>query len=209
MEANGITFGYERLYEPTETDFTADIVQMRSKGIKLVIEISADAKTVARLQNAAQQQNWKPEAWFGGAAVYDSSYLALAGAASEGTFVYNGAAMYLGEDSAKVPEVQLFQTWLKKTHPGAPVDLFAADGWASARLFVQALQAAGPKATRAGLIEALKKVHSFDANGFIAQSDPAGKGPASCFVIIKVVGGKFTRLEPASGYKCDGPYSVV
>jgi ABC-type branched-subunit amino acid transport system substrate-binding protein len=209
MQANGISFTYERLYAPTETDFTADIVQMRSKGVKLVIEISADAKSVARIQTAAQQQNWKPDAWFNGASTYDSNYLPLAGSASEGTYVYLGSAMYMGEDSGMIPEVALFQTWLKKTHPGAPVDVFAADSWASARLFVQALQAAGPKATRASLTAALQNVHSFASNGFLAEADPAGKGPASCFIIIRVQGGKFTRVEPASGFKCDGPFVVA
>ena len=206
MEANGFHFAYTRLYEPTETDFTADIVQMRSKGVKLVIEISADAKTAARLETAAQQQGWKPDAWIGGASLYDSQFLPLAGAAAEGTLIYNSTAMYLGEDSALVPEVALFQTWMKKTHPGAAVDLFTAYGWLSARMFVDGLKAAGPKVTRVALQQALQKVHSFEGNGMMAKTDPAGKGPASCFMMIQVKGGQYSRLEPANGFECNGDY---
>src|SRR3954468_8539859 len=122
-----------------------------------------------RLETAAQQQNWKPDAWIGGASLYDSQFLPLAGAAAEGTLIYNAAAMFLGEDKALVPEVDLFQTWLKKTHPGANVDLFTAYGWVNARLFVDALKAAGPKVTRAAVQQALQKVHSFDGNGMLAK----------------------------------------
>jgi ABC-type branched-subunit amino acid transport system substrate-binding protein len=210
MQQAGFNFTYERLYEPTETDFTADIVQMRAKGVKLVIEISADAKAVARIMSAAQQQNWKPQGWIGGASTYDSQFLPLAGAAAEGTFVYNASAMYLGEDRGTVPEVALMLDWVNKVRPGANLDIFTAMGWASGRLFVQALQAAGPKATRASLMAALRNVHKFDSNGLLAPADPAGKQPASCYIIIQVQNGKFVRYDsPPAGYRCDGPFAFA
>ena len=80
-------------------------------------------------------------------------------------------------------------------------------GWASARLFVQALQAAGPKATRASLLAALRGTHQFDDNGLLAPGDPAGKGPPHCYILAQVHGGKFARLDsPPPGYRCDGTY---
>ena len=118
--------------------------------------------------------------------------------------------MYLGEDRASNKEVDAFLTWLKRTHPSDPVDLFAAYGWASARLFVQALQTAGPKATRAGLIGALKTIHQFDANGFLPPADPAGKQSPTCYIIVKVQGGKFVRVDdPPNAFRCDGQYQLV
>jgi ABC-type branched-subunit amino acid transport system substrate-binding protein len=115
--------------------------------------------------------------------------------------------MYLGEDSGGIPEVGLFQTWMHRTHPDANADLFAAYGWSSARLFVQALQAAGPRATRASLQAALKSVHQFNDNGFLAQTDPGGKGPPVCYLMVKVAGGHFSRVDdPPNGYRCDGSY---
>jgi ABC-type branched-subunit amino acid transport system substrate-binding protein len=206
MQSLGYNFTYERKYEPTETDFTADIVQMKSKNVKAVVLIAADVKGIARIQQAAQQQGWHPEVWLLGASAYDSTFLPLAGSAAEGSLVYLQSAMYLGEDSGSVPEVGLFQTWMHRTHPDANSDLFAAYGWSSARLFVQALQAAGPRATRASLQAALKTIHQFNANGFLANDDPAGKVPAVCYVVVKVSGGHFTRLDPPSGYRCDGSY---
>jgi ABC-type branched-subunit amino acid transport system substrate-binding protein len=207
MQSLGYHFSYQRVYEPTETDFTADIVQMKSKGVKLVVLIAADVKGIARIQQAAQQQNWHPEVWLLGASAYDSTYNALAGSAGEGSLIYLPTAMYLGEDSGGIPEVGQFQTWMHRTHPDANADLFAAYGWASARLFVQALQAAGPRATRATLQAALKNTHQFNANGFLAPGDPAGKGPPVCYLMVKVSGGHFSRVDdPPNAYRCDGTY---
>ena len=51
--------------------------------------------------------------------------------------------MFLGEDADKIPEVKLFNEWMKKTDPNQSVDLFALYGWLSARLFVDAMQQDG------------------------------------------------------------------
>jgi hypothetical protein len=113
--------------------------------------------------------------------------------------------MYLGEDRGSVPEVDLFLEWLNRTHPGANVDLFTAYGWESARLFVQALQAAGPQATRAGLIGALKQIDQFDGNGMFAPGGPASKTPPVCYVMVQAHDGKFERLD-SPGFRCDSTY---
>jgi len=34
----------------------------------------------------------------------------------------------------------------------------------------------------------------------------AAKGPPSCFMVIQVKGGQYTRSEPANGYTCNGAY---
>ena len=68
----------------------------------------------------------------------------------------------------------------------------------------------GIKKSSATLQAALKNIHQFDANGILAPADPAGKGAASCYVIVDIKGGKFVRApDSASGYRCDGPYNLV
>ena len=61
-------------------------------------------------------------------------------------------AMFLGEDAATNPEVGLFNTWMKKTHPNQAVDLFGMFSWAAAAQFVQALKAAGQNPTRQDVV---------------------------------------------------------
>jgi ABC-type branched-subunit amino acid transport system substrate-binding protein len=207
-ESVGYKILYERTYAPTETDFTADIVKMQQAGVKMVLLVAMDVKAAARLMKAAEGQHWKPEITAMGASAYDPQLVPLAGASAlENVWLYLPTALYIGEDRGVNKEVDLFQTWLKRTHPSAGADLFTAYGWASARLFVQALQAAGPRATRAGVIAALKNVHQFDSNGLLALADPAAKQPPTCYVMARINGGKFARVDdPPNGYRCDGAY---
>jgi hypothetical protein len=84
-------------------------------------------------------------------------------------------------------------------------------GWASVRLLQQALMAVGPKVTRPAMLKALGNIHKFDSNGLLAPGDPAGKGPASCYIMEQVHNGKWQRFEsPPPGYRCnDGPFYLI
>ena len=209
MQSLGYQVVYERIFQPTETDFTADIVQMQSKGVQLLTLSSADVKTMARVEAKANQQSWHPEVTLLGAAGYDNTLFTLAGSndALENAYLYLPTSMYLGEDRADVPEVDLFQTWMQQTNPGANIDLFTVYGWESAAMFVQALKAAGPQATRASLLGALQQIDHFDGNGMLAPSGPASKTPATCYIMVQVHGGKFGRVDsPAGQFRCDGTY---
>lgn len=207
-ESLGYAFAYERIFAPTETDFTADIIQMRNQGVRLLFLVAVDVKAAARILQAAARQSWKPDLVALGASAYDPQLVPLAGAAAlEGVYGFLPTAMYLGEDRSNNKEVDLFLTWLKRTHPNANPDLFTVYGWASARLFVQALQAAGPRATRAGVIAALKGITQFDSNGLLARGNPAAKQPPHCYIITRITDGKFSRLDsPPPGFRCDGSY---
>jgi hypothetical protein len=80
-------------------------------------------------------------------------------------------------------------------------------GWASARLFVQALKAAGPQVTRVKLLAALRNIHSFDSSGLMVPADPASKLPGTCYIIVRIHNGTFARIDdPANAFRCDGTY---
>ncbi|MGA8369387.1 MAG: hypothetical protein WB765_04595, partial [Acidimicrobiales bacterium] len=70
------------------------------------------------------------------------------------------------------------------------------DGWINAQLFVQALKAAGPNPTRAGLVAQLNKVDSFNASGLISVQNPAQKIPGQCWIAAKYTNGKWLRISP-------------
>jgi hypothetical protein len=65
------------------------------------------------------------------------------------------------------------------------------------------LTAAGAKPTRASVMAELKKIDNFDGNGMLAPAGPASKRPPTCFITIKVEGGKFIRNDPPSGFICN------
>ncbi len=53
------------------------------------------------------------------------------------------------------------------------------------------------------MIAALKSIHSFDANGMLAQTDVGNKKPPTCWMLLKVQDGKFVRVLPADkGFTC-------
>ena len=206
-EAQGYVWKYDRGYQPTETDFTADIIRMRQSGVRAVFLVALDAKNVARVMRAAQQQNWKPDVWMLGASAYDRTLLTLAGPAAEGAHVFVQYALYAGEDGGNVPEVKLFNEWFQKVKPGATPTLYAVAAWISGRLFAQAVEQAGPNPTREAVVAALRKVTAYSGNGLMAETNPAGKQPSNCYAITTIKDGKYVRVEPADkGFLCEGTY---
>jgi ABC-type branched-subunit amino acid transport system substrate-binding protein len=201
-ESVGYKFVYHRTIEPTEANFSSDVVAMQQNGVKGIF-FAGEVGVFVRMAKAMKQQAFSVPFANWGANAYDPAFVTSdAVAATNGAILDQQLAMYAGED-ANNPEVQLFNTWLKRTAPSQHPDIFAAFGWESARLFVQALTAAGAKPTRASVMAQLKKIDNFDGNGMLAPSGPASKRPPTCFMIIKVDNGKFVRADPPSGFICD------
>ena len=206
-ESVGYKWVYTRGYQPTETDFTADVVRMRQAGVKFFFT-SGDVKSVARMAKAMQQQGWKPDVFFTYTA-YDATFIPLAGTAAEGVLINGVTAMTLGEDAVHIPEVALMNQWLQKVKPGYKPDLFATYGWTEGRLFAKAMQDAGPKPTRANVLAALRKIDNWDGYGVLSPAGPASKRPAVCWIFIRVNGGKFERWEsPPPKFRCENSQFV-
>lgn len=201
-ESVGYKMVYERAVAPTETDFTSDVLRMRAAGVNFLATSGLDPNSIARLVNTVRQQKWDPLIEASGS-IYAVDYLKLFNpGAGDGVLQDQAFAMFLGEDATNTPEVGLFDTWMKKTHPGFPLDLFAMFGWAEARLFVDALKTTGSNPTQPGLIAVLKNIHHFNSNGLISPADPAGKVPPECWLIITVKNGAYERVTPDKGFTC-------
>ncbi|MBV8980989.1 MAG: ABC transporter substrate-binding protein [Acidimicrobiia bacterium] len=195
----GYNFVYSRVIEPTEANFTSDVVAMQQKGVKGIM-MTGEVGAFVRVAKAMKQQGFSVPFANWGANAYDPAFITSdAAPATNGSLIDQQLAMFQGEDA--IPEVQLFNKWLKQV--GGKPDIFAAFGWESARLFVQALQAAGPKPTRANVMAQLKQIDNFDGNGMLAPAGPASKRPPTCFIVIGVQNGKFVRSDPPSGFLCN------
>jgi len=205
----GWNFVYQRGAQATETDFTADVIRMRSSGVKLVYLGATDDKTLARILKAMDAQNFKVPVVTTGIG-YAPDLPSLAGSAAEGLYTWAPYAMFAGEDAAAIPEVKLMDQWVQKVKPGFVPDLYTAFAWASGRLLFQAMQKAGPKAKRVDVVNALKAFTSFSDDNLVAPAGPGNKTPPTCGVVTQIKNGKFVRIEPAApGYKCDdGSYHV-
>lgn len=207
IEARGGGVAFERAFQATDTDFTGDIIRMRNDGVQMIYVNAADSGTAYRIANAAKQQNVTWPLIYG-AIAYDKAFLKGAGANAEGAFNDQQFALFFNEDeAARIPAVKDFQVWTDRVGPGKPKNVFAVYGWSSMKLFVDSLVKAGPKAKRGDVLAQLRKVTTFDAGGLLAPANPAGKKPATCWILTQVKNGKFVRVDtPATGYRCDGTY---
>ncbi|HWC39859.1 MAG TPA: ABC transporter substrate-binding protein [Acidimicrobiales bacterium] len=212
QQVGGYHVAYERDIPPLDTDFTSDVVRMRNAGVQMVLLDNVDVTRAADFLNNAQQQGWHPQLFESGGVAYDAKFFKLTNpGAGQGLLDDQTQALYLGQDAKTTPEVALFNKWMSSTNPGFAPDIFTVYGWTSARLFTQALQAAGQNPTRDSVLAALRNIHSFNSNGLIATGDPAGKTAPTCWVLIKVNNNQYQRVppSPASGFTCnpDGEYT--
>jgi ABC-type branched-subunit amino acid transport system substrate-binding protein len=203
-ESVGWKYVYDRGYQATETDFTADVVRMRQAGVKGVYLIATDDKTTGRLLKAMAQQGFKPEFV---TANYMPTLPELAGSAADDVYSHSPFSLFAGEDSASTPEVKLFNDWYQKIRPGAKPDLFALYSWVQGRLLFDAMERVGPKLTRSSLMAELRKIDDYDGNGTIGPAGPGTKRPGICYVIGQLKAGKYQRIDPlGKGFRCDGTY---
>jgi hypothetical protein len=204
MESVGYAIAYERGAPSAEVDFTADVVRMKDAGVEFLWLSDLPVPSQAQLLGAMHQQGFRPEVVMTAGTAYDGTFFDQLPdpKAAEGMYTDMQYEMFLEADST-VPEVQRFREYLAKTHPDAHPDLFGVFGWASAALFVEALEAAGETPTQQGVLDALAGIHDFDANGHIAPVDIGAKAPPECWILVQVKDGKWQRVTPQSGYQCD------
>ncbi|HEY2427406.1 MAG TPA: ABC transporter substrate-binding protein [Acidimicrobiales bacterium] len=204
MQSIGYKVTYEDDFPPAQSNFTADVIRMRSAGVKMVFIIAVNAPDLAAFSQEAYQQGFKPEV-FVAPVGYFGSYVSEAGGpqAVEGQYVPSTQSMFLGEDAATVPEVATFDHWIKSSFPSFAIDQFSATSWANTALFVQALKAAGAHLTRQGLLTALSQIHSFNDNGLMSPTDIGAKKPGTCYLLLQIRGGKYTKVDdPPTGFRC-------
>ena len=207
----GYKVGYSDYINPLQSDFTTDVINMRSKGVNAVDLTGVDWQDAAIFVENAATQNWHPGLIFSGGPVYADQFISHAGgpAVANGIMIGQQFPLYLGEDASTLPADKLFLQYTKKVNSSWVPDLYTLFGWASANLFVQALQAAGPHPTRGAVIAQLKKITNFDANGMVSPTNPAAKKPTGCYIIATIRNGKYVRVTPKTGYLCNTHYYIA
>jgi ABC-type branched-subunit amino acid transport system substrate-binding protein len=210
--AAATSVGYQEVYErgvgETESNFTSDILRMKSDGVEVVDLSSLTPAQDADFEQQASQQSFHPDAVI--AFAYDDSLPKLLGSSSEANnmIVPLNTALYLGQDKKAIPEVATMIKWLHKTNPTATMNQYAAESWGAGLLFEQAMKTLGANPTQAGLRTAISHVTSFSGNGLYPTQNPGQKIPNGCEVITGYKNGTFARIDPATapGFYCKGKY---
>jgi ABC-type branched-subunit amino acid transport system substrate-binding protein len=210
MSHLGYHIAYTSEFGPLDTNFQTELLAMQHAGVQFVDLTSMDAADAEHIVSEMHTQGFHPQVIESAGPIYVNNFVQLSGGQSvaDGIYLDQTNALYLGEDASTIPEVNLFLSWVQKVHPGFVPDLFTLYGWISGMLFAQGLEHAGTDPTSSALLASLKQIHSFDAAGLIATSDPGGRKPPSCWLLAKIVKGVFVRVPPSpkSGFICNAPY---
>jgi branched-chain amino acid transport system substrate-binding protein len=88
---------------------------------------------------------------------------------------------------ANLPVIREYQDLLKKYAPGEHINYTSFEEFLGAKVLVEALRRAGPKPTRAKVIQALEGMSSFDLGGITVNYGPENR-IGSRFVEVTVIG---------------------
>lgn len=212
--------GYKVVYDPTfditTTNFDQYVINMRNAGVKILFLEQMPQNYAAAVVRALNQQSFHPVLVLGGS-TYSEKLVPNSGGASaiDGSYMEQNTSLFLGEDASSIPAVSTFLTWVQKASPGFNADLYTLYGWLSAELFSQALKAAGPDPSRGSVLEQLRKITSFSGDNIVGPDNPADKIPTNCYIIARIVDGKYQRYNDppingsTHGYRCDQPFYYV
>lgn len=217
MKHLGYTIVYETTFPESATynDFVSDVEAMKAKGVKMLFIEQNPTLYASSLIKALNNETFHPMVVLG-ASTYSDTLIPTSGGASatNGMYLEQDAALYLGTDAKAIPAVTRFLHWTSVATASAKPTLFTLYGWLSAQLFTQALQKIGSHPTRGALLKALGKITSFSGTNLETPVNPAAKTVSNCYLIGRIKNGKWVRQTdpPISssthGYRCTNKYYV-
>jgi ABC-type branched-subunit amino acid transport system substrate-binding protein len=176
-----------------QSAYTPIVQKMKSDKSNFVYAQGGDGLIALRQEAQLQGIDEKSITWLCNSC-YDQQ-LPKQGAIVDGT--YQGLGVLPFED---VKANKNLATLVKNVESGQ-LDQFAVYGYAATLLFKQAAEAAVAQhgadgLTRANLLDALSKIHKFDAGGMIGESDIGGRRFGPCFIVMQIQNGKWARVYP-------------
>jgi hypothetical protein len=190
----------------TQTAYTPRIQAAKAAGSTYIYNGSNDRAMIAMRQEAKAQGLDSVKVWACSLACYTRAML-QGGADVEGTYVWMQFLPF--EEADTNAELKAYVDGV-----GADkVDSFGAQAWQAAAAFKtvidQIVEKDGPNAiTRASVLDGLKNLKDFDANGWAGKKTL--RGVSDCWLLMQIKGGKFERVFPTERgtLSCD-PENVI
>jgi ABC-type branched-subunit amino acid transport system substrate-binding protein len=203
-ESVGFDFG-SRIYEVQvlEPNYSVYVQKMRDAGVEYVSMV-ANYQSIQRLLQEMEKANWFPKVRDWDSVAYSPLFVTQNKrrfTAANGSLVFLNTA--ISEEASGNPEMQLYNQWLGRVAPGAKPDYFGFYAWSAGRLFVKLATQVGAKLTRKALLDAVKKVNSWDGNGLHAAHNIAAKLMSPCFLYLEIKNSRFVRKDPSQGFTCN------
>lgn len=193
----GWKFSYVQGIDVAEFNFAPYVQQMKDKGVKAVAYQGPYQNTV-KLQQAMQQQGFKPELFLQDPTVYDRRYIDQAGSLAENVYIYAANDLFENKSNA---EVQLYLSWLQQVKPGAIPNYYGLYAWSATRLFVEKAIALGGKLDRAALVQAVRATTAWTGNGAHTAMNLGTANTPPCLKVAQFKGGRWQQVSPGS-YMC-------
>jgi ABC-type branched-subunit amino acid transport system substrate-binding protein len=200
MERRGMRFVYKQSIDVSEFNYAPYVQQMKDKGVEYVQFLGAYQQAV-RLAQAMQQQSFTPQAFVLDPTGYDPRYVESGGSAVEGTKIFINISMF--EEARRNKEMALYQQWLQQVKPGATPTFFGVFSWSAARLFVEQSIALGGRLSRRTLVDSVRRVDNWTANGLHSRQHTGSKETGDCWRWIRLQKGRWVPEGPTS-YRCAG-----
>ena len=200
FERAGLTSAYEAEVSVTETNYTPHAAAICNADHEhMLLTTTLEVNGMSRLVKALRQQGCLPKVANVGTQAYGQQFIDLAGEAAEGVRI---ALLNDLVEGSTVPLTGTFAEWFARTNPSLQADFFAIQSWISTHMLVTAMRNANGDLTRDRVLQELRELTAYTAEGMIPPINPGEKIGPKCYVVATVQGGSWRRDFPAQGFRC-------
>ena len=195
-EAMGLSIAEVSAHKPTDSEFTAAILRLKSASCDFILMGTIHHDTILVLE-AARKMGWEGVDWIGNNAVY--AQVIAEQESGQGFYSFVHMARLYADDkmSAQVKAWWDRYVELYGEEPGLP----AMEGYRGADLTVLALEKAGPNLTTDSLAKAVESITDYtDIFGYPVSFGPEKHSGATKSVLSQVQDGRWVTLEQAISY---------
>ena len=196
--AMGIEIAATSAHKPTESEFTAAILRLRSAGCDLVLMGTVHRDTILVLE-AARKNGWEDVAWVGNEAAYGQVIAEQESGAGEGYYAFVHIAKMYKDDNLAPAVRDWWDAYVERfgDDPGIP----AMEGFRAADLVVLALEKAGPELTRESFVAALEGIAEYnDIFGYKLGFGPNDHSGVAESTLSQVQNGRWVTLAESITY---------
>lgn len=218
------SIGYKFIYNEKTAIFEQNwpqfAIAMKNTGVKY-LTVESTWEEIIGLQAAMADQNFEPEVTMLETNFYQLKYPAAADGNAEGAYVQLTTWPFNEPDAN--PAMAQYLDYLAAANPGLNVktdpEQLGVQSFSAFLMWATAVKELGSNVTRAGLVDALKNIHSWDGGGLHGTSDPGQSQGSPCFIMMQIKGEGFERVFPTKdadaavydegkGFSCNPDYVV-
>jgi hypothetical protein len=179
-----------------QSAYTPIAQTMKDDGTTYARSGLAFSSTVSLRKEAKLQGVNSVKVWDCSIQCYTKQLFEQGGADVEGEYVYLTIVPFFNEAKAN----KMTANFVKYTGKDK-VDGFGAQAWTAGVYFRDAVNSIVKKdgnnaLTRARLLDAAAAINDFTADGMMGKTDVGDRVPSSCFALMQVKNGSFTRIYP-------------